>query len=114
MSHTHSDHSHQHGPDCGHLSIKHNDHIDYLHAGHLHHLHEGCVEEHALEVNITNPSICTPTHACSGHDKTHVHGPNCGHAAIPHGDHIDYLVAGHLHRPHDGHCDHHGIVTITR
>ena len=40
--------------------------------------------------------------------KRHLHGPNCGHEAVPHGDHIDYLVDGHLHHPHGGHCDDHG------
>jgi hypothetical protein len=25
---------------------------------------------------------------------------------------MDYLVAGHLHHPHDGHCDDHGPVAI--
>jgi hypothetical protein len=29
---------------------------------------------------------------------------------VPHGDHTDYLVDGHLHHPHDGHCDDHGPV----
>jgi hypothetical protein len=26
---------------------------------------------------------------------------------------VDYLVDGHLHHPHDGHCDDHGPVTAT-
>jgi hypothetical protein len=26
-----------------------------------------------------------------------VHGPGCGHEAVPHGDHVDYLVDDHLH-----------------
>ena len=42
----------------------------------------------------------------------HRHGPGCGHEAIPHGDHVDYLVDGHLHHPHDGHCDDHGKVEV--
>jgi hypothetical protein len=29
---------------------------------------------------------------------------------VPHGDHIDYLVDGHLHHPHGDHCDDHGPV----
>jgi hypothetical protein len=29
---------------------------------------------------------------------------------VPHGDHTDYLVAGHLHHAHTGHCDDHGKV----
>lgn len=38
----------------------------------------------------------------------HEHGPDCGHEAIPHGDHVDYLHDGHLHAPHQGHYDEHG------
>jgi hypothetical protein len=30
---------------------------------------------------------------------------------VPHGDHIDYLVDGHLHHQHGDHCDDHGPVT---
>ena len=29
----------------------------------------------------------------------HVHGPGCGHRAVRHGDHADYLHDGHLHSP---------------
>jgi hypothetical protein len=29
---------------------------------------------------------------------------------VPHGDHVDYLVDGHLHHAHDGHCDDHGAL----
>jgi hypothetical protein len=31
---------------------------------------------------------------------------------VPHGDHVDYLVAGHLHYPHGDHCDDHGKVEV--
>jgi hypothetical protein len=31
---------------------------------------------------------------------------------VPHGDHIDYLVDGHLHHQHNGHCDNHGSVEV--
>lgn len=49
--------------------------------------------------------------ACTTHaNHSHVHGPGCGHEAVPHGDHVDYLVDGHLHHPHGGHCDHHGML----
>ena len=33
----------------------------------------------------------------------HTHGPNCGHKAIQHGDHVDYLHDGHLHALHGDH-----------
>jgi zinc transport system permease protein len=41
-----------------------------------------------------------------GHD--HEHGPECGHDAIPHGDHVDYVHDGHRHAAHQGHYDEHG------
>ena len=28
-----------------------------------------------------------------------------------HEGHTDYLVAGHLHHAHDGHCDDHGVLS---
>ena len=108
----HENHPHEHGPNCGHTAIKHGDHVDYIHDGHLHHMHGDHVDEHTLEVNATNPDTCTNGHQCSGHDADHVHGPGCGHEAVPHGDHIDYIVDGHLHHQHNGHCDNHGPVEI--
>jgi DNA-binding transcriptional ArsR family regulator len=113
-SHHHAGHDHQHGPSCGHTAVKHNGHVDYVHDGHLHHPAGGQVEEHALEVGGSNPAGCTPKHACSGHAKTHTHGPTCGHEAVPHGDHVDYLVEGHLHHPHGDHCDDHGPVDVVK
>ena len=47
--------------------------------------HQVCVEEHA----------------------EHRHGPDCGHVAVPHGDHVDYVHDGHRHAPHGGHYDEH-------
>lgn len=35
----------------------------------------------------------------------HEHGPACGHPAVPHGDHVDYLHDGHRHAPHGAHYD---------
>ena len=108
----HAEHTHIHGPDCGHTAINHGDHVDFLHDGHLHHPHEDHVDEHTLDVDGTNPVACTPSHSCDGHSEGHVHGPDCGHEAVPHGDHVDYLVAGHLHHPHGDHCDDHGPVKL--
>jgi zinc transport system permease protein len=44
-------------------------------------------------------------HEVETHD--HEHGPDCGHPAVPHGDHVDYLHDGHRHAPHGGHYDEH-------
>ena len=107
---THSHPEHTHGPNCGHTAIKHNGHVDYLHDGHLHHPHEDHYDEHVIEVSSENPDGCHPVHDCS--QSGHVHGPGCGHEAIPHGDHVDYIVNGRLHHVHDGHCDDHGPVEL--
>jgi hypothetical protein len=32
---------------------------------------------------------------------------------VPHGDHTDFVVAGHLHYAHGKHCDDHGKVVLT-
>lgn len=42
------------------------------------------------------------------HEHQHVHGPGCGHLAVEHADHIDYIHDGHRHAPHgEGHYDEH-------
>ena len=114
----HSDHGHEHGPTCGHTAIKHEGHVDYVHDGHLHHPvgnpASALVEEHVIEVGSQNPDRCTPDHHCAGHGSGHKHGPGCGHEAVPHGDHIDYLVDGHLHHPHGDHCDDHGRIDVVK
>jgi hypothetical protein len=108
----HADHSHRHGPDCGHVAIQHEGHIDYLHDGHLHHAHEDHVDEHVIVVSTLNPAACDHSHPGTVHSPGHVHGPACGHERVPHGDHTDFLVDGHLHHPHGNHCDDHGPVRL--
>jgi zinc transport system permease protein len=39
----------------------------------------------------------------------HEHGVECGHPAVTHGDHVDYVHDGHLHAAHEGHYDEHGV-----
>jgi hypothetical protein len=93
--------------------IRHEDHVDYLQDGHMHHLRQdGVVEEHSVPVSRVNPAGDDAPHGASGHDRSHQHGPACGHEMVPHGGHIDYLVNGRLHHPHEGHCDDHGPVEI--
>ena len=104
----HEGHDHIHQAGCGHTAIRHGDHVDYLHDGHLHHPHNGHYDEHCLEVSETNPDGCHPVHVCGGH----IHGEGCGHEAVPHGDHVCYIVDGRLHHQHGDHCDDHGPVEI--
>lgn len=108
---THQNHDHVHGKDCGHTAIQHGDHVDYLrylYDGHLHHPHQDHVDEHVIEVSEKNPNACN--HAVA--DTGHVHGENCGHEAVPHGDHVDYLVNGRLEHQHGDHIDDHGAVQL--
>ncbi len=42
-----SRHPHEHDPECGHESVRHGDHVDYLHNGHRHAPHGGHYDEHA-------------------------------------------------------------------
>lgn len=49
-------------------------------------------------------------HEIHQHPDGHTHGPDCGHEAVSHGDHVDYVVDGRLHRPHEDHCDDHGAA----
>ncbi len=53
------------------------------------------------------------THGLHAERHTHEHGPGCGHQAIAHGDHVDYLHDGHRHAPHDDHYDEHADVEET-
>ncbi len=41
------------------------------------------------------------------HDDGHVHGEGCGHEAVQHGDHVDYVHDGHRHWWHRDHWDEH-------
>jgi hypothetical protein len=40
-------------------------------------------------------------------DHGHSHGPSCGHRAVRHADHVDYVHDGHRHAAHAGHYDEH-------
>ncbi|MDC0713202.1 hypothetical protein POL68_32370 [Stigmatella sp. ncwal1] len=110
----HDAHEHQHAGGCGHTAIHHGDHVDYLHEGHLHRKAGPQYQECRIEAGAMNLDQCTPHHQCSDHVKDHLHGPSCGHEAVPHGEHVDYLVGGHLHHPHGSHCDDHGSVRVVK
>ncbi len=60
--------------------------------------------------HVHGDACCKNGHDCTSHGRTHAHGPACGHRAVEHGDHLDYLVDGHLHHPCMGHCDDHGVI----
>jgi zinc transport system permease protein len=52
------------------------------------------------------PVVPVTAHALAD-DHPHDHGKDCGHVAVPHGDHVDYVHDGHRHAPHEKHYDEH-------
>ena len=46
-------------------------------------------------------------HTVVPENHQHEHGDACGHVAVPHGDHVDYIHEGHRHAPHGSHYDEH-------
>lgn len=71
-----------------------------LSDNHVLHLIQNAIE-HACEHHSNRRSKIMSDHDHKIHkDHPHEHGPNCGHTAIKHGDHVDYLHDGHLHHPH--------------
>jgi zinc transport system permease protein len=59
----------------------------------------------ALEDEDDDPAAIRPHVVTEGHP--HQHGPGCGHPALGHGDHTDFLHAGHRHAQHADHWDEH-------
>jgi zinc transport system permease protein len=48
-----------------------------------------------------------PAHQMTPETHAHVHGEDCGHPAVEHDDHVDYVHDGHRHAPHGEHYDEH-------
>jgi zinc transport system permease protein len=49
----------------------------------------------------------TPIHQVTVEGHPHVHRPGCGHLAVQHGDHTDFIHEGHRHAAHADHYDEH-------
>ena len=45
-------------------------------------------------------SVAEEEHVHCEEDHPHQHGPDCGHLAVEHGDHVDYVHDGHRHAVH--------------
>jgi hypothetical protein len=95
--------------------MRHGDHVDYLTDDRLEHQREDRIEAHRIEISEQNPDRCTPDHRCSEHEG-HLHDRESAehrhHPRVPHGDHLDYIHEGRLHRHHGDHCDDHGPVDL--
>jgi zinc transport system permease protein len=54
---------------------------------------------------VTDRFDLAEPHTVEEHE--HLHGPDCGHPAVLHEDHVDYIHDGHRHAPHGAHYDEH-------
>jgi zinc transport system permease protein len=66
----------------------------------------GAVLRTRRRIRAPFPEIGQERHEMSD-EHPHVHGPECGHVAVPHGDHVDYVHDGHRHAAHGKHYDEH-------
>jgi zinc transport system permease protein len=57
--------------------------------------------------DIPVPAGFGEQHSVVPEEHGHEHGDQCGHSAVPHGDHVDYVHEGHRHAAHGGHYDEH-------
>ncbi|GGL77362.1 hypothetical protein GCM10009706_14800 [Curtobacterium citreum] len=76
--------------------------------------HESIAIDACVEFNGTTPSSHTQEDPMAGTEThaehtiaEHQHAADCGHEAVQHDDHVDYLHDGHKHAEHDGHYDEH-------
>ena len=94
-------HAHEHDRWCGHAYVAHDDHLDYLHDGRVHRPCSGHVDElPGCDEPVREYHVAHSAHM-------HVHQADCGHVAVPHVDHFDYLHGQHRHAVHQTHYDEH-------
>jgi zinc transport system permease protein len=60
----------------------------------------GMVLERRRRALVPYDADALPLHETTEERHRHVHGPGCGHLAIEHGDHVDYVHDGHRHAVH--------------
>ena len=62
---------------------------------------------HRRRLRAPFPAVPAPDSHDVTEDHDHLHGDDCGHPAVRHGDHVDYVHDGHRHAPHGRHYDEH-------
>ena len=72
-------HQHTHGPGCGHESVLHADHVDYLHDGHVHREHHTTDGVHYDECAVCSCANCSDS--CAVCDCADCTCPTCNHNA---------------------------------
>ncbi len=66
----------------------------------------GAIVQHRRQMQVPFP-VAAGDAAYGRTEHRHQHGPGCGHIAVEHGDHVDYVHDGHRHAPHADHYDEH-------
>ncbi|RLO09570.1 hypothetical protein DYB28_009085, partial [Aphanomyces astaci] len=79
-----------HGRGCGHLSIEHGNHLDFIVNNQL-----VCLQ------GVKSLSVA-PTRRILPGSAPQPHGPGCGHLAVRHNDHVDYVVDNSIMCHHGG------------
>ena len=67
----------------------------------------GMVLDRRRRARVPYDTDALPLHEETGERHRHTHGPGCGHLAIEHGDHVDYVHGTHHHALHGDHYDEH-------
>jgi zinc transport system permease protein len=62
---------------------------------------------HRARLRAPFPTVPVPVDHETADTHPHEHGPDCGHVAVRHGDHVDYVHNGHRHAEHGAHYDEH-------
>jgi zinc transport system permease protein len=60
----------------------------------------GMVLDRRRRAQVPYDADALPLHETTEERHRHQHGPGCGHLAIEHGDHVDYVHDGHRHAVH--------------
>lgn len=60
----------------------------------------GLLLQRRRRARVPFESRALPLHEETEEGHRHVHGPGCGHLAVEHGDHVDYVHDGHRHAVH--------------
>ncbi len=66
----------------------------------------GAVMRRRRRLSVPFPEVRAMPHTTTD-EHPHEHGQGCGHTAVEHGDHVDYLHDGHRHAAHGEHYDEH-------
>lgn len=82
----------KHTPSCGHLSIVHGNHRDYVVKNHL------VCQDSVRSISGGDDHVAKPMRC----PVSEPHRPGCGHLPVRHRDHIDYVVEDNLCCQQDG------------